>query len=492
MKVQSILIVLLFPVVFALPHLVLFYPFFTWGPLFNFLLLNSLFITGCWWLVLLILRDPVKTDLLVFFCLSFYYFFSLLHDTLRRTYDGALIAQYRFQLPFSLLVILIFVIWLLRTKANLLPWRNYLSTVLVLMTFLGFGNYLLKILLPPKPGSVRLAGEPFKWTIDSEHKPDIYLIVLDELANSVSLTEQFGYDNSALDEGLRQNGFQIIPALQSNYHRTHFSLASMFNLQYLDIPKAKKLVYEDYIAAFNLIRKNQLAENLQNSGYGVRSFSNFRWGDGDSSVSAIDPDLVMTLRSHTVFRKIQHDILWAYLPVVMDHSYYVNNREIFLRYHQQVKKALLTASADEHVKPQFIYAHFFLSHAPYLYKEGDSLRSAKELSGDTTALTKADAYLDNMQHVRKEIIELVQELKNKTKGDAMILILGDHGFRSELPEQDSSSYFSSFGAIYLPKTKTIAIPDSFSSINLLPYVFNSYFGTQIPIQADRSYFLLDE
>ena len=64
-------------------------------------------------------------------------------------------------------------------------------------------------------------------------KRDIYLIVLDEYANSSVLRERFGYDNRPFEDSLRALGFYIPPVVRSNYVHTLLSLPSMLNAAHL-------------------------------------------------------------------------------------------------------------------------------------------------------------------------------------------------------------------------------------------------------------------
>ena len=64
-------------------------------------------------------------------------------------------------------------------------------------------------------------------------KPSIYLLILDEYANSDALREQFGFDNHEFQDSLRHLGFRIPHQVRSNYMRTTLSLPSLLNFTHL-------------------------------------------------------------------------------------------------------------------------------------------------------------------------------------------------------------------------------------------------------------------
>src|SRR5690349_4955582 len=63
--------------------------------------------------------------------------------------------------------------------------------------------------------------------------PDIYLLLLDEYANSAVLKERFNFDNRGFEDSLRQLGFTIPRSVRSNYSQTVLSLPSLLNFSHL-------------------------------------------------------------------------------------------------------------------------------------------------------------------------------------------------------------------------------------------------------------------
>ena len=65
-------------------------------------------------------------------------------------------------------------------------------------------------------------------------KPDVYYIILDMYGRDDVLKDRFSYDNSEFLKELEELGFVVTPCSVSNYNMTELSLASSFNMNYLD------------------------------------------------------------------------------------------------------------------------------------------------------------------------------------------------------------------------------------------------------------------
>src|SRR5690606_713723 len=70
----------------------------------------------------------------------------------------------------------------------------------------------------------------------TDRRPDIYLLVLDGYPRTDVLFELFGYDNQPFLDELRSAGFDVGLNATSSYSITHFSLASVLNMNYVMEP----------------------------------------------------------------------------------------------------------------------------------------------------------------------------------------------------------------------------------------------------------------
>ena len=64
--------------------------------------------------------------------------------------------------------------------------------------------------------------------------PDIYYVIVDGYANSRTLREVVGYDNTSFEDFLRNQGFFVVPDAYANYYQTNLSLPSSLNMTLLE------------------------------------------------------------------------------------------------------------------------------------------------------------------------------------------------------------------------------------------------------------------
>jgi hypothetical protein len=98
--------------------------------------------------------------------------------------------------------------------------------------------------------------------------PDILYIVPDRYGNSGVLEAAFHHDNTAFENALRQRGFAVAAQARANYLKTHYSLASSMNMQYLT-PLLNNLDGKTTQAQplYSLMQENLVAARLKQMGY---------------------------------------------------------------------------------------------------------------------------------------------------------------------------------------------------------------------------------
>ena len=123
-----------------------------------------------------------------------------------------------------------------------------------------------------------------------EPKRDIYLIVLDEYANSAVMRERLGFDNRPFEDSLRALGFYLPTLVRSNYAHTLLSLPSMLNTAHLTRlerevgPHTKHPALPNYI-----LRHSRVASYLEARGYRYVFFPS-QWWYSTSDVATADDE----------------------------------------------------------------------------------------------------------------------------------------------------------------------------------------------------------
>ena len=85
---------------------------------------------------------------------------------------------------------------------------------------------------------------------------------------------------------------------------------------------------------------------------------------------------------------------------------------------------------------------------------------------------------------------LVKALKNNTHGEAVIIILGDHGFRVPTEEKHPEWAFQNLNAVYFPSKNYTGFYDSITSVNQFRVVLNTLFDQRLPLLKDSTIYLL--
>lgn len=223
------------------PFFIWLLPFFfvTHGYVENFRYVNPadcLPLLGIYWAATLVcflifrifLRDNARSALMTFFIMSFYFFFGVFHDFVRR--HGIFLSHYIISLPLFAIMAAGLFLWLKKKPpvARITKFLNYLLLIYIVVD----GSTLAFHKLSRNNAAKVISSRPndiFR-RCDSCATPDIYLLLFDEYTSTRTLRDVYHYDNSRFDSFLLQNNFHILQDSRSNYFFTPFSMASIFNM----------------------------------------------------------------------------------------------------------------------------------------------------------------------------------------------------------------------------------------------------------------------
>lgn len=188
----------------------------------------------------------------------------------------------------------------------------------------------------------------------------------------------------------------------------------------------------------------------------------------------------------TLLPRLYRDFTWFFqsnkllskLLEKEDVFHHVNNNEYFLTELENISKQPIQT-------PRFIYAHLFMPHTPYVY---DAHGNRQQI--DTVRAYSPEAYLQYVQYTNTRMKKLVTSLKNNTKGEAVIIIMGDHGFRVPTEEKHPVWVFQILNAVYFPEKNYQLLYDSITSVNQFRVVLNTLFDHQLPLLKDSTIYLL--
>lgn len=423
-----------------------------------------------------------KTVVILTVYFIWYLFFKTIRVKLGSIITGTLVSNLGYYLAGSFLLLLVVTGFIWRQKTSVIrKATRYVNVLFLLLFFIEAakagahwiaGNFNRKVV----PLSLKPVGKA--------PKPDIYLLVMDEYAGVRSLKEKFGYDNSQFVDMLKGRGFFVAAAPNSNYNSTLFSLSSMLNLNYSNSFIKKEL--KD-ISAFGKaakeIQDNQLVPFLRSNGYHIKNYSGFRIHavpSGAFYFMAIEKRLALektfgSVLKNEIITRISSNTLQqiAGTHIAKVDAY---NRSVFERVEQMIK-------LDRDTAPQFVYAHFFLPHEPFLNRKDGTARKYADAFYDKRRGRYKDAYVEYLQFANTRIEQVIKQIMQK-EGEKIILLISDHGERFT-EEEEKGSAFNNFFAVYNSQLNYSGFTDSFPLINTFRVVLNNSFNQNLPMLENR-------
>jgi len=316
-------------------------------------------------------------------------------------------------------------------------------------------------------------------------QPDIYYIILDAYGRKDVLLNKLGYDNSEFSNALRQRGFYVAGCSQSNYAYTEYSLPSSLSYDYFD-----NLNVTSQFDRVLLLKHGAVRSFLESNAYKVVAFPTgwvfTEWVDADIYPDYSHPATTLTeyetfLINTTILRSLNDFGLFNQV----NSSFTAPRRLRVLSLLSNIKQLPMV---DEKL---FVFAHLVVPHPPYSFDaNGEPANYNAENIADYQSV--AVAYINQVKFVNKEILAVIDVLLMDSEKPPVIIIQGDHGPPPEL-SLTYSEKMPILNAYYLPgkKMDTLLYP-SISPVNTFRVVLNSYFGEDLPLLEDKSYYASEE
>jgi hypothetical protein len=330
----------------------------------------------------------------------------------------------------------------------------------------------------------------------SDSLPSIFLIVLDKFTGRHSLAKNYGYDLGPFENALRERGFIVPESTRSNYPHTTFSLASMLNWAFINELVGTTPEDQWRRIAAEAVEDSRLRRFLRELGYEFVFISSTYW-----------------LTRHNRFadrvlpegQSLRDDRLGArYLASTPLLS--VIRRYLMRDDRSQFPYPVESAADLEHKFEiiadlasenggLFVFAHVLSPHEPYVYYQDCSHR---EPYWPPTDRTEDDShirqlYTEQIRCLSHHIISMVDLIISESARPPIILLQSDHGHGritidpligahlplTALEIEQVEERLEVFSAYHLPGPTAGLIPDTITSINLLPIVLNHYFEADI-------------
>lgn len=434
-----------------------------------------------------------RLSLLVFLLQFIFFFFGPIRGFFEESI--AFLGKYMVMFLGIAAVVLFAAVILIRRKkpfANVFLYLNVLFVV-----FIGY-EVVLIVLLHATDGKVRRltrnypVSENFK-KCDTCSNPDIFYLVFDMYANSKVLNSFWKYDNHQLENFFDSSGFYYAKNSTSNYNYTVFSMGSTLNMDYQE----KDLKYTNAFRSSGQLSKfedNELFRILKKQGYEFHNFSWFHFIDAPAKVVPFvltEPrDLVA---AQTFWFRFKSDVAWNFkmfrtkrAPTDALTPFFLKECEDNLSRVRESYIGIKRISAKQSAKPVFLYAHFLMPHAPFLFDSTGNVKPQVEWLS-----TKHEDYLEQLKYTNKMIMDLCTTLLRDAQRPRVIIVQSDHGYRN-FNSKDDLDYkveFENLSAFYFPRKNYGALYDSMSSVNTFRALMKSEFGYDVGLLRDTSFYM---
>ena len=451
-------------------------------PLFFYMLLLSVLV---YLVSYRMLRDRHKAGLYTTMILVVLLFYGAIENSFGLIPGLIGIAKLRYVLPI-LLAALIFCYTMIR-RAKEVPVRVTRFLNLLFIIYIGIDCFTI-FFHANSAKDAKLSRSSIDAALkpcDTCHKPDIYFVVLDEYFGTQGLEEYYGYDNSWFEAELAREKFHVVRNAVSNYQFTNLSIASITNMQLFDSSKRKRFS-DDFNGLKNSmkeIRENVVCKYLESQNYSINNYSIFYLGNKPPLYynSFISTENVI-ITDKTLFHRISKSFLRFFatkteVPWIEDRLFNDIDKS-----NKKIISGTVRHSQEKNTRPDFYYLHLTMPHSPFLY---DSLGNRMKVLYDSSNFEKIDsAYLQYLVYTNYRMLEFVKELKRTTDGRAIIILVGDHGYRLASRKGKRDLRYKVLHAVYKPDQSYGGWYDGMSNVNLFRALFNSQFAQTLPMIRD--------
>ena len=377
---------------------------------------------------------------------------------------------------------------------------NQAFTMLLLMQLAVTTYFVSRTELALKPSiqalqqsQVLSAGSAPRSTIGKRVKPDIYYIILDEMASSSVLSRYANYDDSWFRRALENRGFFVTRNSLSNYPLTRLSISSSLNMMYLTkLTSIAEREPADLAPTAVLVRNNAVGSLLRAHGYKHIHI--------DSSVPPTNGSDIADRVIHCGFidqfgDKLLRSTLAALSPQAMAWLKQHERQTILNQFAAPARVAEENCGEDS----VFVFSHILCPHEPFLFDaEGkpvlnEGTRCGSHWSADTLAAYTAQARF--AQRKTLETVDAILLASRKTGRAPVIILQGDHGTHSSdyvssanpSPELLHERY-GILNAYLVPADIRAQLKDETQPVNTFRIVLRNLLNLDLPDLEERQFY----
>lgn len=429
--------------------------------------------------------------------------FGYIHDSAKSLFGQNFFTSFTFLIPILLILFVLFFLAIKSRKNSFKDFFLFMNLLFIILIMSEIPNSIKRFKLHQSVQNLI----DFRFTAFNEYhptekladtaKPDIYFLLFDAMASSTSLSSQLNLDNTHLDTFLSKKGFYVAADAKANYNWTIHSISTTFNMDYL--PEWIAPVMNDpkvYFWGSASILNNSLFQILKHEGYNIKSYQPISFDNPDWQLPTFFSELK---NKHYYYKtlpgRVWRDLFWNYSRIDME---FIRKKQLsILRKRVNEKKDLLDSTMSKIKKscaftgsPKFVYGHFMIPHEAYIFNENGTFRNTKELTNKEKGAGTI-GYKKQVQYASSVIKDLVSYIQQNNKKNTVIVVAGDHGYRTE--EGNKKGYtFQNLNAFYFPDRNYSLLYDSLSPVNTFRIILNKSFGASYSLLKDSSILVTEQ
>ncbi len=407
------------------------------------------------------------------------------------------LGRHRFLLPVWLLVTAICLYFAFRSRKELLSATkilNVFAVVLVVLPLFQLAYTSFSMMQHDRRNTLAMETEQQVNNTTMDYKPDVYYIILDMYGRDDVLLDKFRYDNTPFLTELEKLGFKVARCSMSNYNMTELSMASSFNMNYLQtLGDQYTPGNSDRSGLPSLIHYSAVRNIFEDMGY---QFINFETGftftemrDADqflmpsyhalkASQAGLNINAFESMLARTTMVSTLLDAQARWFSPVADA---LDTRKAHVIRELYVLDTLPKLTAED--SPKFVYAHILIPHPPFVFSRQGVNITYPGNDGATpvgpTPKDYASGYRNQLDYINMRIIPILKEIIANSKNPPIIILQGDHGV-------DPKRSFI-LNAYYLPGDGSQGLYPSISPVNTFRLILNEYFGGDYTYLEDINY-----
>ncbi|QNA45814.1 sulfatase-like hydrolase/transferase [Lacibacter sediminis] len=328
------------------------------------------------------------------------------------------------------------------------------------------------------------SAKKFYEHIELKDRRSVYLIILDEYAGKETLASDFGYDNNRFIQFLKNRKFHVADSAISNYSYTLLSVPSLLSGSYIG---AKTGISLSGVAqnkeAMLMLYENNIVHYFSKAGYNIKNYSPFAI---NIASNYYHHQFLPTGKFLLLYPSLIDDLAGK-LPEFFVSKFAGKKRltSFYAKKADEFKPMLVNVLKDteNNTAPMFTYLHIMLPHFPYMRDSVGGININFLFKKAATETDKKNAYLQQLAYTNSVITEFIDLLLVKTKGEAVIVLMSDHGYKSGGVRRVENR-FNTINAVYYPGTPDLKRYNGMSNVNQFRSILSHMSGTDLPWEVD--------